>query len=855
MIVIASTEPAQPKCKVAVVDMQPITPAVGGGRLRLLGLYHNLGPDYETTYVGTYDWPGERARELRLSDSLVEVDVPLSNEHFRCDAKWRNFAGGATIIDTAFPILGRLSPEFLQRAREIVAKADVVVFSHPWVYPLLAEGINRTRQLLVYDAQNVEALLRYDILGESPLGREISRGAAVAEAFLCRAADLVIGCSADDVAYFSDLYGVPNDRVAVVPNGVFANSVMPRGSASSEAAKLAVGVAGAAAIFVGSNYRPNAEAAQFIVRRLAPALPDMVFVLCGDVGDEGSLRVGLPPNVRLTGRVSVEEKLRYLHAADVAVNPMFSGSGTNIKMFDFMAAGLPVISTPIGARGICNSTRHGIVVCGPEEMPREIARMLQNRQDLLRIGSENRTWVAEEFAWEVLSPTLGDVIKRTLGLCVRGPQASNPAIAGIEEPTCCEPRFDATGPDVSPALKASPPTSHIAILSTFGIQCGIAEYTKYLAEGLLEAGARLTIIANRMEGHESAAVAGPDVLNAATVERVWHYDNATWTRSRIDSGDVVKLLNTRGARHLNVQYHRGFFPEAMLLDLVRRVLGDGMTVSLSLHNSNDATAGFLEQLARLPVTVLVHSPGEQDRLRKLGIDGIRYFPQGVRSLPRPEGTSCESDWEGLGHGPTIATFGFLRPHKGLVELLDALSILREVFPGLRLLAQTALYPSADSLKYLERVTQRIGELGLAGAVVLHHDFLAIDNAIARLSRAEAVVLPYAASDEGSSAAAAAALAARRPLITTKAGIFDELRGVAYMVEDNSPPVLAAAIGTVLSNLALRRHLEKRSIRLADARNWRHIARQLLDVAATGRADASDRETVPDRLSAHALIHT
>ena len=34
------------------------------------------------------------------------------------------------------------------------------------------------------------------------------------------------------------------------------------------------------------------------------------------------------------------------------INPMISGSGTNIKMFDFMAAGLPIITTDIGARGI-----------------------------------------------------------------------------------------------------------------------------------------------------------------------------------------------------------------------------------------------------------------------------------------------------------------------------------------------------------------------------------------------------------------------------------------------------------------------------------------------------------------------
>jgi glycosyltransferase involved in cell wall biosynthesis len=40
-----------------------------------------------------------------------------------------------------------------------------------------------------------------------------------------------------------------------------------------------------------------------------------------------------------------------LSAADVAVNPIQSGSGSNLKLAEYVAAGLPVITTPIGLRG------------------------------------------------------------------------------------------------------------------------------------------------------------------------------------------------------------------------------------------------------------------------------------------------------------------------------------------------------------------------------------------------------------------------------------------------------------------------------------------------------------------------
>ena len=37
------------KLKVAVLDMQPITPAIGGGRIRLLGLYSGMEKDMRSS--------------------------------------------------------------------------------------------------------------------------------------------------------------------------------------------------------------------------------------------------------------------------------------------------------------------------------------------------------------------------------------------------------------------------------------------------------------------------------------------------------------------------------------------------------------------------------------------------------------------------------------------------------------------------------------------------------------------------------------------------------------------------------------------------------------------------------------
>jgi len=42
----------------------------------------------------------------------------------------------------------------------------------------------------------------------------------------------------------------------------------------------------------------------------------------------------------------------YFAAADAAVNPIVSGAGTNLKMCEFIAARLPILSTRFGMRGL-----------------------------------------------------------------------------------------------------------------------------------------------------------------------------------------------------------------------------------------------------------------------------------------------------------------------------------------------------------------------------------------------------------------------------------------------------------------------------------------------------------------------
>lgn len=392
--------------RVTVIDMQPITPAVGGGRQRLLGLYHALGESFSCTYVGSYDWPGESLRDQQLTPGLREIVVPLSPAHHEAAAALSRRTGGRTVIDIAFADQVYLSKDYLGIARTHAVEADVVVFSHPWAYAAIADVL-RADQLVVYDSQNVEGLLRMSLYDDLPEADQLVRRVVALEYRLCREADLVLACSQDDREIFARVYDISWDKLRLAPNGIFALAhELPTGEQRASA-KKALGVKKAQlVIFVGSNYGPNNEAAAFIAGELAECRPDVAFALIGGCCDQ-LLKKALASNVIVLGTLDDEKKHAWMRAADIAVNPLSAGSGTSIKMFDFMAAGLPTVTTPIGARGISSHGVPPFVIAELDDFGDALDALLGDGARREEYAARGRKNVEHFYAWERISPALG----------------------------------------------------------------------------------------------------------------------------------------------------------------------------------------------------------------------------------------------------------------------------------------------------------------------------------------------------------------------------------------------------------------------------------------------------------------
>src|SRR6185436_19636820 len=103
-------------------------------------------------------------------------------------------------------------------------------------------------------------------------------------------------------------------------------------------------------LFTGSKWGPNREAFEFLrafaTRHASLLAQQRIHLLAvGSMAAEAERR----PGFTATGRVEAAEP--YFAAADAAINPMLSGAGTNVKMCEFLALRLPILTTTFGARG------------------------------------------------------------------------------------------------------------------------------------------------------------------------------------------------------------------------------------------------------------------------------------------------------------------------------------------------------------------------------------------------------------------------------------------------------------------------------------------------------------------------
>ncbi len=345
------TKRAEKRKKITVTSTFPIYPPRGGGQERVFNIYKNMALHYDVDIVSFCEY-GNSVSEKYISKNLREIKIPKSIKHQEEESKIE-LKMQTPVTDVVMPILSKYTPEYGEKLKEALEDTDIVIASHPFLLHEIEKYA--PNKPLIYEAQDVEYLIKKEIFPKNAEAKKILDMIYKVEKKCCEVSKFIMTCSEDDKKTISDLYKILPDRVIVVPNGVNTEKTkyinindrnINKRNLRLENEKLG--------IFIGSWHPPNLEACEAIFK-IAEKCYDTKFLLIGSqcmALDKNKV----PKNVALMGVVSEEVKNRIFSVADFALNPMLSGSGTNLKMFDYMAAGIPIITTEFGTRGILDKS-------------------------------------------------------------------------------------------------------------------------------------------------------------------------------------------------------------------------------------------------------------------------------------------------------------------------------------------------------------------------------------------------------------------------------------------------------------------------------------------------------------------
>ena len=163
-------------------------------------------------------------------------------------------------------------------------------------------------------------------------------------------------------------------------------------------------------VYVGNlRYPPNAQAAIRLVRGIMPIVwrsrPDVQVVLVGDGPPPEVEAEARPGRVVVTGRVP--DVRPHLSRAWVGCVPLLAGSGTKYKVLEALAAGVPLVCSPLAVEGLDLEAGRDLAVGASDgDLAREVLRLLDDAEAARALAHRGRQRVEERYAWNVNLPRL-----------------------------------------------------------------------------------------------------------------------------------------------------------------------------------------------------------------------------------------------------------------------------------------------------------------------------------------------------------------------------------------------------------------------------------------------------------------
>lgn len=121
----------------------------------------------------------------------------------------------------------------------------------------------------------------------------------------------------------------------------------------------------------------------------------------------------LDPSIIIHGEI--DDAKKFMFKSDVMIVPLFSGSGTRVKILEGMALGIPVISTQLGMEGIeAKDGREVIIADSPLDFIHALESLKQNLELREKIGKKAKKFIIKNYDAIQNAMELKDIYQRML---------------------------------------------------------------------------------------------------------------------------------------------------------------------------------------------------------------------------------------------------------------------------------------------------------------------------------------------------------------------------------------------------------------------------------------------------------
>lgn len=364
------------------------------------------------------------------------------------------------------------------------------------------------------------------------------------------------------------------------------------------------------------------------------------------------------------------------------------------------------------------------------------------------------------------------------------------------------------------------PKPRVIVISDWGINCGIATYTKYLVEAMKPLTSGLLILAEDADGLPPEQ----DVIRC-------------WDRK----GDYLRILpevERFNPDLIIVQHEFGLFHKVNLWQSLMSQLSKWRVITTfhtvlehrvpNIDASLDYKARCFAEMA-CP-EIVVHQKKARETLRDRGYSGrVHYIPHGC--FPPHTGRKLKPEKYGMYPDQTIFQYGFGGRHKGWEFAIDTVEILKSKYPDVLYLGVFNLPVGGEvhASNYHQELIESVKKKDLIKNVSLISGFQSEVMLRNLISGMRVGFFPYQSPKNwfswGASGAVQLPLSMGLPLVLGEFSQFEEYRGRVPLVK--TPEEAANEIDKLFSDVDHWKSRSKVSIDLAEERSWDKVAKWYL----------------------------